>query len=104
MQENMGSSKDSFCNLRVSLPGSLKYFREYLRENKKISKMFWDDDLGPRYYGFMKKSRAQKSHATVPLTGTNCKHCAKQEGFTKDGKYRENGENCVMLLVYFMFS
>jgi len=32
----MGSSKDHFSNLRVSLLGSLKYFHEYLRENENI--------------------------------------------------------------------
>jgi len=34
----MGSSKDHFCNFRVLLPGSWKYFREYLRENENIFK------------------------------------------------------------------
>ena len=35
--QKMGSSKHHFCNLRVSLPGDWKYFREYLCENKNIS-------------------------------------------------------------------
>ena len=30
-------------------------------------KIFWDVDPGPRYYLFMKKSRARKSHDSVPL-------------------------------------
>ena len=41
-QKNMGSSKDHFCNFRVSLPLSLKYFREYLRENE----IFFKNILG----------------------------------------------------------
>ena len=32
----MGSSKDHFLDFRVLLPGSQKYFREYLRENENI--------------------------------------------------------------------
>jgi len=32
----MGSSKNLFFNLQVSLPGGCKYFRDYLRENKNI--------------------------------------------------------------------
>ena len=31
--EKMGSSKNSFPDIGVSLPGSRKYFCEYLREN-----------------------------------------------------------------------
>ena len=34
----MGSSKDHFLDFRVLLPGSQKYFREYLCENKNIFK------------------------------------------------------------------
>ena len=37
----MGSSKDHFPDFRVSLPGSRKYIREYLRENEIFSKNFW---------------------------------------------------------------
>ena len=32
------------------------------------TKIFWGVTLGPRYFCFMKKTRVQKSHATVPLT------------------------------------
>jgi len=32
----MGSSKNSFADFRLLLPGSQKYFREYLRENENI--------------------------------------------------------------------
>ena len=32
----MGSSKDHFLDFRVLLPGSQKYFREYLCENENI--------------------------------------------------------------------
>ena len=32
----MGSSKDHFLDFRVLLPGSQKYFREYLSENENI--------------------------------------------------------------------
>jgi len=35
-------------------------FLNYFCENK----IFWDVDLGPRYYRLMKKTRGQKSHAT----------------------------------------
>ena len=31
--KKMGSSKNLFCNLRVSLPGGCKYFCEYFRKN-----------------------------------------------------------------------
>jgi len=35
---------------------------------KKIfSKIFWSLNLGPWYYQFLKKNKARKSHATVPL-------------------------------------
>ena len=34
----MGSSKDHFIDFRVLLPGSQKYFREYLCENENIFK------------------------------------------------------------------
>ena len=37
-QKMMGLSKDHFCNLRVSIPGGWKYFREYLCESKNIFK------------------------------------------------------------------
>jgi len=36
-------------------------------KTKIFSKTFWDVDLGPRYYRFMKKIRAKKSHASVPF-------------------------------------
>ena len=32
-------------------------------------KIFWDVDMGPRYYQFILKTRAPKSHASVPLIG-----------------------------------
>ena len=32
------------------------------------TKIFWDVDLGPRYYRFMKKNRSRKSHAGVRFT------------------------------------
>ena len=38
----MGSSKDHFLDFRVLLPGSQKYFREYLRENENI----FENNLG----------------------------------------------------------
>ena len=60
----MGSSKDHFLDFRVSLPGSRKYIREYLRENE----IFFKNILGYRYYRFMQKTRHKKSHATAPLT------------------------------------
>ena len=34
--KKMGSSKDPFLDFRVLLPGSQKYFREYLCENENI--------------------------------------------------------------------
>jgi len=64
----MGSSKDHFLDYRVSLPGSRKYIREYLRENEIfIKNILGYIAQGPRYYRFMQKTRHQKSHATVPL-------------------------------------
>ena len=65
----MGSSKDHFCNLRVSLPGSQKYIREYLRK-QNICQKYFVIAQGPRYYRFMQKTRHQKSHASVPLNKT----------------------------------
>jgi len=50
----MGSSKNCFLDFQVSLPTK--------------TKIFWDFDLGPRYIQFMKKTRVQKSHASVSLT------------------------------------
>ena len=35
-KKKMGSTKDNFFYFWVSLPGSKKYFREYLRENENI--------------------------------------------------------------------
>ena len=67
----MGSSKDHFLDFRVSLPGSQKYIREYLRENEICFKIFWVIAQGPRYYRFMQKIIHQKSHATVPLSAQN---------------------------------
>ena len=62
----MGSSMDHFCDFRVLLPGSWKYFCEYHHENKNIYKIFEEFNLGPNY-PFKKETRVQKSHATVPL-------------------------------------
>ena len=45
------------------------FFLNISTKTKMFSKIFWDVDLGPSYYRFMKK-RGQKSHATVPLTST----------------------------------
>ena len=59
------------------LPGSQKYFREYLSENKNIL----DIALGPRYCRFMQKTRVQKSDATVPLSQFN------QPTFLHEKKY-----------------
>ena len=36
-------------------------------KTKIFSKIFKGVNLGSRYYGFMKKTRLRKSHATVPL-------------------------------------
>jgi len=36
-------------------------------KSKKMWKIFYGETHGPRYYRFMKKTRAQKSHAAVPL-------------------------------------
>ena len=56
-----------YCYLEVAL--KKYYFREYLGENENIFEIFKGVNLGSRYYGFMKKTRHQKSHATVPLMG-----------------------------------
>ena len=52
---------------------------------KKISKIFWNVTQGPWYYRFMKKTRGQKSHATVPLNtvslhSTVVDHCTISYG------------------------
>jgi len=49
------------------LPGSLKYFREYLRENENIFEIFWDADLGPRFYRFMKNAKSSKISCYCPF-------------------------------------
>ena len=65
----MGSSKDHFLDFRALLPGSQKYFCEYLCENENI----FENILGycPRaqVLSIYAKTRVQKSHATVPLKG-----------------------------------
>ena len=51
------------------IQGSFLQFPGIVTWNSKIfSKIFWDVDLGPRFFPFMNKSRAQKSHTTVPLS------------------------------------
>ena len=59
----MGSSKDFFCNLRVSLPRSWKYIHEYLRENK----IFWGIGQGPKYYRFMQKNQTTQISCYCPF-------------------------------------
>jgi len=66
--KKMGSSKDHFCNLHVSLPGSRKNIREYLCENEIFFKNNLGYAQGPWNYRFMQKTRHQKSHASVPLS------------------------------------
>ena len=65
----MGSSKDHFLDLRVFLPGSQKYFREYLCENENIFENILGYCSRAQVCRLMQKTRVQKSHATVPLKG-----------------------------------
>ena len=62
----MGSSKNLLCNLRVSFPGAVKYFCEYLRENKNI----FENIFGPCSEAYVRYFR---NHASVPLIcGSKC--------------------------------
>ena len=67
--KKIASSKDHFCNLRVSLPGGCKYFREYLRENENI----FENILGycsraqVLWIHAKKQTELKKTHATAPL-------------------------------------
>ena len=65
----MGSSKDHFLDFRVSLPGSQKYFHEYLRENENIFVNILGYWSRAKVVSIHAKTRVQKSHATVPLKG-----------------------------------
>ena len=71
-------------NFRVTIPGTCTISgRKLLWKNttfvnispktKIFSKIFKGVNLGSRYYGFMKKTKHQKSHASVPLNQT-CQH------------------------------
>ena len=46
------------------------YFVNISAQTKIFSKIVWGVTLGPRFYRIMKKTRARKSHASVPLKGT----------------------------------
>ena len=74
---------------------------------KNFSQKFWGISQGPRYYTFMENTRHQKSYASVPLTKTNPKQCAKLQALRKDIKYctkKTARKHDVMLPVFFMFS
>ena len=45
-----------------------------------LVKIFWDADLRPRYDPYMKKTRALKSHATLPLK-LPCRNIKCREAF-----------------------
>ena len=45
------------------------FFANISMKTKYFSKIFWGVTQGPMYYWFMKKTRAWKSHAAVPLKG-----------------------------------
>jgi len=55
-----------YCQLEVALKNII--FVNISAKTKIFSKIFKVVNLGSRHYGFMKKTRLQKSHATVPLT------------------------------------
>ena len=67
----MGSSKDHFLDFRVLLPGSQKYFREYLCENENIFENILGYCSRAQVLSIYAKNRVQKSHATVPLSKTS---------------------------------
>jgi len=46
------------------------YFVNISAKPKMCLKIIWGVTLGPRYYWFMKQTKAQKSHASVPLMNT----------------------------------
>ena len=72
----MGSSKDHFCNFRVLLPGSWKYFCEYLRASVNFFKSIWGCYSGAYVLLIHGETWAQKSHATVPLKHAFCQVAA----------------------------
>ena len=62
VEKSPGNITRRFHNRRLSLPGycyEKHYFCEYLRKNEKKFKIFWDVDLGPRYYGFMREKKPE---------------------------------------------
>ena len=63
----MGSSKDHFLDFWVLLPGSQKYFREYLCENENIFKNILGYCSRAQILSIYAKNQRKKSHATVPL-------------------------------------
>ena len=67
--KNMGSSKDHFGISGYCYPEVGNIFVIISVKTKIFSKIFQDFNLGPRYHQFMRKTRVQKSHATVPLKG-----------------------------------
>ena len=63
----MGSPKDPIFTFRVFDAESQSEFTNISVKTKICPKILWGDNLGPRSFRFMIKTRAQKSHATVPL-------------------------------------
>ena len=70
----MGSSKNCFLNWRVLLPGSRKYFLEYLRENENIFENILVNYSKAYEQSIHEKTRHKKSHACVPLRGGDPAH------------------------------
>ena len=65
--KKLGSTKDPIVTFRFFDTESKTEITNISMKTKKTSKIFWGINLGSRYFRFMKKTRAQKSHATVPL-------------------------------------
>ena len=67
-KKKFGSSKGPIFTFCVFDAESKTEFTNISGKPKKSSKILRSVNLGPRYFQFVGKTRAQKYHATVPLT------------------------------------
>ena len=63
-RKNGGHLRTVFATSGYSFPEVVNIFVNISTKTE----IFWDVDLGPLYYRFMKKTRAQNSHATITLS------------------------------------
>ena len=62
-----GHIRNFFATSGHCYPEVVNIFVNVSVKTKIFSKLFWDVDLGPRYYRLLKKTIAKKFHATVLL-------------------------------------